>query len=273
MKKCKDCSEKDVARNGNYCRSCYEKRVYIKRKQKIPMTCKRCGTEYLVALSKKKYYENKGGATCKTCRAKISSETFIKTRGRESVQERKMRTKAAHDAITPLMRHIRNERQWETIRRDKDKYKSICKLRSNNLKKMWEQMDADEKNRRVVALFSGQGKRSKVSDMLKEMMISEGIYDGFVSEVCFCGFYPDEMNKDKKIIVEMYGDTYHCNPKKFDDPLKFIGTIGRTVGEQWQRDKRRLGCFYAKGYKVIIIWESDFRNNPQKEISRIKMAL
>ena len=100
-------------------------------------------------------------------------------------------------------------------------------------------------------------------------MIKNGIL-GFQSEEAFHGFFPDEINHVLKIIVELYGEFYHCNPKKYKDPDIFMKGIGRTVGEQWARDRKRLGVFYKHGYTVVIVWENDFRKNPQNEIRRIQ---
>ena len=267
--KCKGCKEKAVARNGKYCRVCYEHVVYQERQKKASMPCCKCGEDMKVSLSKRTYYKNKGGPTCRSCRSKISSATMIETRKRESTKEKTERgRKANKNRKDP---HKAVEKQWESIRKDKKKYKQICEKRTKDLTNMWKNMDDDERSRRVAALFSSHHKgRSKCNEKLKQAMIDNGLYDGFVSEEVFHGFIPYEINHDKKIIVELFGNVYHCNPKRFNDPTLFVKTIGRTVGEQWVRDKRRLACFYKHGYKTIIVWEEDFLNNPTKVIERIK---
>ena len=86
----------------------------------------------------------------------------------------------------------------------------------------------------------------------------------------FHGYVPDEINHDLKIIVEFFGDAYHCNPKLYKDENQFVNLIKRTVGEQWSRDRKRLGVFYKCGYSVVVVWSRDFNNSPKRELERIK---
>jgi G:T-mismatch repair DNA endonuclease (very short patch repair protein) len=73
------------------------------------------------------------------------------------------------------------------------------------------------------------------------------------------------------VIVEYYGDVYHCNPRRFKDESEYCPIIRRTVGEQWKRDRKRLACFTKRhGYDVVIVWESDWNKNPEKELDRIR---
>jgi very-short-patch-repair endonuclease len=101
-------------------------------------------------------------------------------------------------------------------------------------------------------------------------MLENGLYDGFSSEEIFHGFVVDEINHGLKIIVEMFGDLYHCNPRKYKDSSLYINVIQRTVEEQWLRDRRRFACFNSHGYTTIVIWEYDFRRNSKTQIERIK---
>ena len=93
---------------------------------------------------------------------------------------------------------------------------------------------------------------------------------GFQSEVAVSGFIVDECNVQRKFIIEFYGDYYHCNPRMFTDPDKVNTTLRMTASEKWKYDRRRLACFLALGYKVLIVWESDWRSNPQKVLARVR---
>ena len=73
-----------------------------------------------------------------------------------------------------------------------------------------------------------------------------------------------------RIVVELFGDLYHCNPWMFSNSEVYVPAIQRTVAEQWKRDERKIACFKKHGYKVVVVWEYDFRRNPEKEIERIK---
>lgn len=71
-------------------------------------------------------------------------------------------------------------------------------------------------------------------------------------------------------IIEFNGDVWHANPKiyKAGDIIKTYGRVGRKVEDIWEWDKRRMKAIEANGYKVLIVWESDYRTNPKKELQR-----
>lgn len=90
---------------------------------------------------------------------------------------------------------------------------------------------------------------------------------GFVSEQQVGRYFVDEMHHEKKVIVEIYGDYTHANPKKFDDHF-VVRLMGQsyTAQEKHQADEKRLNKLREAGYKVIIVWESDELAERQKEI-------
>jgi G:T-mismatch repair DNA endonuclease (very short patch repair protein) len=162
-------------------------------------------------------------------------------------------------------------KQWKSIKSNPELYSKLVKNRSEKMKSVWNNYSEEEKDRRIRNSYTSYKRwRSKPSDDLKQMMIDNGLYYVFSSEELFHGFIPDEINHDLKIIVEMFGDIYHCNPKKYTDPLQRINTIDRTVGEQWIRDKKRFTCFKKYGYETIVVWDSDFKKNPINELKRIR---
>jgi G:T-mismatch repair DNA endonuclease (very short patch repair protein) len=99
------------------------------------------------------------------------------------------------------------------------------------------------------------------------------LYEGFESEQVFHGFVPDEINHEIKVIIEVFGDLYHCNPKKYKNPDVFISATKRTVGQQWARDKIKLDAYKEYGYTTIVVWESDIRKRLSEQLTRIKLIL
>lgn len=217
-----------------------------------------------------KYRKNKG-CLCPPCSSQYKSECMMRT----SLKYKDKKSewgKLGHDSRSKESLSNAVKKQWETIKSDPEKYSQLREKRSKDSKKMWKNRSPEIRDKILTALVSSNDcGRSKLSDNVKQLMMDAGIYDNFISEECFHGYFPDEINHDLKIIVEVYGDLYHCNPKKYKhEPDRYITAIQRTVQEQWDRDKKRLAAFYRNGYTVIIIWESDFHNDPNKQIQRIK---
>lgn len=64
---------------------------------------------------------------------------------------------------------------------------------------------------------------------------------------------------DLNIIIEFYGDYWHCNPKHY--PKNYFHKImKRFAYEIWQKDKKRISYIFNKEFDkkvaILIIWES-----------------
>ena len=69
--------------------------------------------------------------------------------------------------------------------------------------------------------------------------------------------YDFEIDKTK-ILIEVNGDFWHANPEKYKagDVVHFPDGH-RKVEEIWKNDERKRLTAEAKGYKLLIIWESE----------------
>jgi hypothetical protein len=64
---------------------------------------------------------------------------------------------------------------------------------------------------------------------------------------------------DKKII-EFNGDYWHCNPLKYP-PEHFHKRLKMKASERWKIDEEKIQLAESQGYKVLIIWESEYHEN------------
>lgn len=88
------------------------------------------------------------------------------------------------------------------------------------------------------------------------------------------GFYfYDFVDENKKLIIEYNGDMYHANPNKFkgdDTPHPFRKNISSK--EIWIKDGMKIKLAEELGYKLLIIWDSEYRykgfQNKEKIIER-----
>jgi len=69
---------------------------------------------------------------------------------------------------------------------------------------------------------------------------------------------PDFLNYKKKIIIEVFGDYWHCNPNIEDYKAEnyIHPKIKLTSKEIWEKDKLKIEMYSALGYRTIILWES-----------------
>jgi len=250
-------------------------REYVKRKRLeqqfyVKIKCQSCGCEFDI----KKCNEHRAlwkGALCKICSRKKTMDGFFKYIHNLTPEEKSKAGKYARSKVKSENISEGVRKQWKTFRSNIEKYEEVCKARSERMKDVWKNY-TEEKRNFIIKSFTNANccGRSKISEKFKQELIKNNLYDGFVSEEIFHGFIPDEINHKLKIIIEVYGDLYHCNPHKYKNSDVFINAIKRTVGEQWKRDRIRLACFYKHGYTVVVIWESGIYKKLNEQIKKVK---
>lgn len=111
---------------------------------------------------------------------------------------------------------------------------------------------------------------SKPHKILRQAMIDNNLYKGFETSKRLYLFEIDELNKNKKIIIEIDGDYWHANPM-------FYGGYLTPLNEQQQKkqiaDKRKNTYLSNKGYKIMRFWEYDIYNNLDNCIAEIREVL
>lgn len=70
-------------------------------------------------------------------------------------------------------------------------------------------------------------------------------------------------------VIEFYGDYWHANPFKFK-PDDIVGKGKWPAKDVWQKDAERIKKIQDAGYEVKIIWERDFKRNPEQVIKDCK---
>ena len=78
----------------------------------------------------------------------------------------------------------------------------------------------------------------------------------------------DYVDRTTKKVIEYNGDLFHANPSRFTEneqpnPFKSI-----TSKEIWKNDKTRIEYITKMGFNVHIVWDSNYRKNPEKEIQK-----
>ena len=96
---------------------------------------------------------------------------------------------------------------------------------------------------------------------VKNEMESFGLLD-FKSEENVGPYVVDEICFGSKIIIEINGDYWHANPKKYkyDEIISYPKGL-KSAASIWSRDKKRIDYIQKESFKVFIIWESDMKDN------------
>lgn len=79
----------------------------------------------------------------------------------------------------------------------------------------------------------------------------------------------DFVNTTHKICIEFNGDFWHCNPEYVSS--NFFHPVKKLKAEQiWKLDEQKNRIIENMGYRVIIVWESEFVKNPTQVVEKIK---
>ena len=79
----------------------------------------------------------------------------------------------------------------------------------------------------------------------------------------------DFTDLDKRKIIEFNGDMYHANPNTYlaeNCPNPFIKNL--TAKEIWDKDKQKINIANLRGFEVLTIWESEYKQNKQEIIDK-----
>ncbi|NBO22858.1 hypothetical protein EBU94_05935 [bacterium] len=87
-------------------------------------------------------------------------------------------------------------------------------------------------------------------------------YFRFFSSVEKCFAYDFVIGKK---IIEFNGDFWHCNPKIYE-PTHYHPMIKKTAKEIWDAHQEKIELITGCGYDVLVVWESDYRKNPEEVI-------
>lgn len=78
---------------------------------------------------------------------------------------------------------------------------------------------------------------------------------------------------EQKLVVEYYGDWWHGNPEIYDFNDLIGSDYSTVVEDKWRSDAKRQSELEAAGYRVHIVWERDWKQNPVEQLESIKMEL
>lgn len=248
----------------------------------LERTCPTCGTTITYGS---KYTASKAenvGKVCKECAMRAVAQS-------SSSREKHRQYGHAHkDEVIARMRAGWTE---ESRQRHRESIKAYYSTEEGRLKQQKKGLDAhadpgskfnteEHKTRRREFALKGlqiahqrRSPFSKGEKVLAELLKSDG-FELNSGRQMIEGCIPDIVHRDKKIIVEYYGDYYHCNPEISRYTPDFWNKCKKmSAADVWRHDEERLQRLRDSGYTVTVVWESDFKWDPQSEVSRVQSLL
>jgi very-short-patch-repair endonuclease len=248
-------------------------------------TCSSCKIDKdITEFYDRKYSDGsvKKQGQCKVCLQKVKQtlRNANKNLENEKARNRKKKCLDCDNLIKRQNRTLRcrscaNKKRWiDDGEKRKIKFSETMKNLWNDeehRKKISNQMKERRNSiefKKKLASSTKCGKLSKLHRYIKKTLCLDNL--GFVSEQVIDKFFVDELNSDKKIIIEINGDYIHANPKRFkpNDIIKVMGNC-YTAQEKWVYDEQRKHILESLGYNVIVIWESDDLQQHKEKINNL----
>jgi G:T-mismatch repair DNA endonuclease (very short patch repair protein) len=137
---------------------------------------------------------------------------------------------------------------------------------SENLKKRWESGELEhtrkimsehmKRTRKDGKIKSGitSKKEKEIFNLLKRMKLSP--IQSFRVSTKICDIFIPSLN----LIIEYFGDYWHCNPKKYNE--NYINQKkSMSAKEIWKYDEEKIDLIKKSGYNLEVVWESDLKND------------
>jgi very-short-patch-repair endonuclease len=138
------------------------------------------------------------------------------------------------------------------------KYK---KFRSDYLKQQWQNKEYVDKLMNSLKLTL-KNRLSKLHVKIRTELNLDKY--GFQSEQHINRYIVDEINKEKKIIIEINGNYVHANPRLFkENDIIRLPSQQYTAQQKWKKDNEKINNLKQMGFRVLVIWQYDFFNNLQ----------
>ena len=113
----------------------------------------------------------------------------------------------------------------------------------------------------LFSIYSPQYKHIYYANNINEWFV----YDNNQRRI----FYVDFFVKELGYVIEFYGDYWHANPKKYlaEQEISYP-TTRKKASEIWEFDRYKTETVlkHPDIKKILIVWESDYRNDKNKVI-------
>lgn len=237
------CSTLDIKKDGE--------KYYVTRKcPKCDKDIKTTSKDKVIAC-RNHFNKLEGTSLCKPCSLKLQvgegNPFFGKKHTKESL---KKMSKSKTGQYTGDQNHMKQE-----------KYRQMSR---NIMRSNWDNGILDRK------VISEQMKQTQRSGKIKSVITSKREKE-IVKEIKQLGYNPIHSYRvDSKIcdvyipslnlIIEYFGDYWHCNPKKYESDF-FNKKKGKFAWELWDYDKKKIDLIKSYGYNLEVVWEGDLKLN------------
>ena len=208
----------------------------------------------------------------KTCMIKYGYDNVSKS---ENIKEKKANTFLVNYGVDNIFKDnnfkkwiLENNFAWNNL--TDDEIINRIKKQTLSIKKFWNNL-TDEKRIEYLNIVLPPNRGINVSSLESKIaMLLTKLHIPFETQYVISNKRYDFLISNTKILIEVNGDYWHCNPifYKEDDIINMpSGKI--KVSEIWNKDIKKRKIAEDMGFKVVYIWENEFNSSDEIMISLI----
>lgn len=237
-------------------------------------------------------------------RQKRYAETCLKKFGVDNasknneIKDKKCKTFIAHYGVDNVRKSKEFKDYYKTIMKERYGKGSLPNIYGNKTK-WWAQFDKEERKEKIKQWGTVEGwcnfwknaceeEKERIIRKRAETLEKNGYTNKYSSsleeriavllnelDIKFCrqwfiGRHSfDFLLFDSKLILEVHGDFWHCNPLKYkeNDIVKFKKESIKAK-QIWEKDEYKKRLVEQSGFKYICIWESEIRSMDNEELKK-----
>ena len=149
-----------------------------------------------------------------------------------------------------------------------ESHKNLSAESRKNMSKAWDSPEMKELARKHLReIRHNQVKPNKPELKIKNILIESKIEFSMFVNVKYSNLQheADFLIKPNKII-EFNGTYSHADPRKYKPDDKIWNKIAKDV---WERDKKIIEGMKQQGYKVLVVWESELKDELEDTTKKI----
>jgi G:T-mismatch repair DNA endonuclease (very short patch repair protein) len=216
------------------------------------------------SLKGKPRYDLRGKKRSEDTRKKISQANAGKKHSEESKRkqsERMMGTKHTEETKRKISAIVKGRKHTE------DSKRKLSKAHTGKILK-------DSTKKKISIARSKQKFPSKDTkiEVLTQSILEKNNID-FVKHKNFKllkSHHQADLVIEPNKVIEVFGDYWHFNPKKYDgESVQKVRGKEVKVKEVWKYDKYVIDGMKHQGYKVLVVWESELKDDLDKTTKKI----
>ena len=114
--------------------------------------------------------------------------------------------------------------------------------------------------------------QKEITKIIKQMFPTLTVLSDFPIKKKSGGYKLDILLKEINLVIEFNGTYWHCDPRFYEKD--YYNQKKKLKAEEiWSYDNDRKSFLEGLGYKVVIVWEHDYKTNSEQTLNILRECI